>query len=87
MEFECGSSESEANRHKHGIDFDEARVLRDDPNLAEVPARTTDEPGILIVSRIADRHRSAIVAPRGGKIRIISVRRSRPEKVAIHEGT
>lgn len=87
MEFEFDPNKSEANRQKHGIDFDEARVLWDDPDLVEVPARTTDEPRSLVVARIGDRHWSAIVTPRGGKIRTISVRRSRPEEVAIYEGT
>ena len=86
MDFEFDSKKSETNRRKHGIDFDEARALCDDPELVEVPARTTDEPRTLVVAKIAGRHWSAVVTPRGGKIRIISVRRSRPEEVAIYEG-
>jgi uncharacterized DUF497 family protein len=86
MDFEFDPRKSETNRKKHGIDFDEARALWDDLELVEVPARTTDEPRTLVVAKIGGRHWSAVVTPRGEKIRIISVRRSRPEEVAIYEG-
>lgn len=86
MEFEFDPNKSEANRRKHGIDFVEAQALWDDPDRVEVPARTTDEPRSLVVARMASRYWSAVVTPRGGKIRIISVRRARPEEVAIYEG-
>jgi len=51
----------------------------------EVPARTTDEPRYLVTGRIKGKHWSAVVTYRQEKIRIISVRRSRHEEVAIYE--
>ncbi len=73
------------NREKHGIDFVEAQQLWDDPDLLEIPARTTDEPRFLVIGRIAGKHWSVVVTYRGGNIRIISARRSRVEEVAMYE--
>jgi uncharacterized DUF497 family protein len=70
---------------KHGIDFTEAQAIWDDPYLVEIPARTTDEERFLVIGKIQGKHWSAVVTPRNGNIRIISVRRSRNEEVAIYE--
>jgi uncharacterized DUF497 family protein len=86
VEFEFDPEKSRSNRLKHGIDFDAAQALWDDPDLVEIPARTTDEPRSFVAGRIGARHWSAVVTPRGEKIRIISVRRSRPEEVQLYEG-
>ncbi len=43
------------------------------------------EPRSLVVGLIGRRHWSAIVAYRGSSVRIISVRRSRVEEVALYE--
>jgi hypothetical protein len=53
--------------------------------MIEIRARTEDEPRYLVVGRIGDKHWSGIVAYRGERIRIISVRRSRKEEIAIYE--
>ncbi len=86
MAFEFDPRKSAANLAKHGIDFVEAQRLWEDPDLLEIPARTEDEPRWLIVGRLSTRHWSAVVTSRGGVIRIISVRRSRGEEVALYEG-
>ncbi|MEJ2317673.1 MAG: BrnT family toxin [Gammaproteobacteria bacterium] len=83
--FEYDERKSLANLTKHGIDFIEAQALWNDPYLLEIPARTTDEERFLVVGKIRDKHWSAVVTPRDGNIRIISVRRSRTEEVAIYE--
>lgn len=83
--FEFDQAKSQANKEKHGIDFDEAQALWDDPNLLEVPARTSDEPRFLLIGLIADKHWSVIVTYRADRIRIISVRRSRKEEIAAYE--
>jgi len=85
MEFDFDPGKSEANRKKHGIDFARARALWEDPDLIEIPARTTDEPRFVVVGKIGKRHWSGIVTYRDNKIRIISVRRSRPEEVELYE--
>lgn len=86
MEFDFDPRKNAANREKHGIDFDRAQVLWDDPMRIEIPARTQGEPRSLVIGMIEGRLWSAVVTHRGGKVRIISVRRSRAEEKAIYEG-
>jgi uncharacterized DUF497 family protein len=86
MEFEYDDTKSEMNKEKHGIDFEQAKALWDDPDLLEIPARTEDEPRYLVIGRIEDRFWSGVITYRDSRIRIISVRRSRDEEVALYEG-
>jgi hypothetical protein len=85
LEFEFDHENSESNRRKHGIDFTEALVLWSDERRLEIPARTKDEPRVLIIGKIQERHWSAVVTYREQRIRIISVRRSRPEEIELYE--
>jgi uncharacterized DUF497 family protein len=84
--LEFDDSKSRANARKHGIDFIQAQDLWRDPCLVEIPAMTVDEPRYLVVGRIGAKHWSAIITYRSQRVRIISVRRSRPEEVAWYEG-
>lgn len=83
--FEFDPAKSEANRAKHGIDFAETQCLWNDPMLLEVPARTADEPRYLVIGVIAGKHWSAVITYRNSNVRLISVRRSRTEEVALYE--
>ena len=85
MKFEFDSEKSKQNKKKHGIDFNEAQALWDDPDYIEIPAKTVDEPRFLAIGKIADIHWSAVITHRRENIRIISVRRSRPEEVDLYE--
>ncbi len=86
MAFEFDERKSAANKAKHGIDFVEAQALWADEALAEAPARSDVEARFLVVGLIGDTHWSAFITYRGQDIRLISVRRARPEEVAIYEG-
>jgi uncharacterized protein len=86
MEFEFDPEKSHSNRAKHGIDFEAAQALWNDPDFVEIPARTTDEQRFLIIGLIGNKHWSAVVTYRPEKVRIISVRRSRQEEVDLYEG-
>lgn len=86
MAFEFDGRKSAANAAKHGIDFVRAQALWDDPDLIEIPARTDDEPRWLVIARIGERHWAAVITRRTASIRIISVRRARPEEIALYEG-
>jgi uncharacterized DUF497 family protein len=86
VEFEYDEAKSAANKSKHGLDFEEARDLWLDEDLLEIPARAEDEERFLVIARIAELHWSAVVTYRSGAIRLISVRRSRPEEVSLYEG-
>ncbi|MGC8537238.1 MAG: BrnT family toxin [Rhizomicrobium sp.] len=85
MSFEYDPDKSAENKRKHGIDFEEAKQLWADAQWVEVPARTTDEPRWLLVGKIDEKHWPAVITRRGDNIRLISVRRSRDEEVAIYE--
>ncbi len=85
MEFEYDPTKSALNLSKHGIDFDQAQVLWDDPMLLEVPANTDGEPRFLSIGKIKGRYWAAIWTPRGDAIRIISVRRARKEEIRYYE--
>jgi uncharacterized protein len=85
MEFEFDPEKSDLNKQKHGIDFFEAQALWDDPDLMEIPAKTTDEQRFLVIGKIFEKYWSGIITYRGERVRIISVRRSRPEEVDFYE--
>lgn len=87
MEFEFNEEKSTSNKAKHGIDFVEAQELWDDPDLIEIPVRTSDEIRFLVIGRISGKCWSAVITYRGDNIRIISVRRARKEEVNIYEST
>ena len=56
MQFEFDPEKSVANKAKHGIDFEEAQRIWDDPWMTDAPARTEDEPRFLTIGRIAGQH-------------------------------
>jgi len=85
MEFEFDPRKSDGNKNKHGLDFYEAEALWDDPDLIEIPVKTSDEPHYLVVGKILGKHWSGIITYRSDKIRIISVRRARKEEIDIYE--
>lgn len=85
MAFEYDQDKSAADKAKHGIDFEEAQLLWEDPVRMEIPARVTDEPRWLVIAKIGDKHWSAVITRRAENIRLISVRRSRDEEVEIYE--
>ena len=86
MGFEFDERKSQANKAKHGIDFVDAQVLWNDPRRIEIPARTEDEARFLTIGKIGDHHWSAVITYRGDDIRLVSVRRSRDEELALYEG-
>jgi uncharacterized DUF497 family protein len=85
MDFEVDPSKSDANLRKHGIDFLVAQALWRDQALLEIPARTSGEPRFLVIARLQGLHWSAVITYRQQAIRLISVRRSRPEEVQLYE--
>jgi len=85
MSFEFDPTKSASNKKKHGIDFEAAKALWNDPHLLEIEARSSDEPRFLLIGMIDDMHWSAVITQRSEKIRIISVRRSRKEEVELYE--
>ncbi len=87
MEFEFDPVKSAGNKEKHGMNFREAQSLWNDPDLIEIPVKTSDEERYLVVGMVDGKHWSGIITYRSGKVRIISVRRSRKEEVELYEST
>lgn len=77
--------ESKINLEKHGIDFQTAQELWNDPDLLEFRLNSENEPRFLVIGCIAGNIWSAVVTYRNGKIRLISVRRSRKKEVELYE--
>ncbi len=84
--FEFDDRKSRANLSKHGINFIDAQLLWNDPNLLEIPAKTEDEARYLVIGKIDGKLWSAVITYRGTNIRLISVRRSRNEEAILYEG-
>jgi uncharacterized DUF497 family protein len=85
MHFEFNPIKSKNNKNKYGIDFIEAQALWDDPDLLEIPAKTTDEQRFLVIGKIEAKHWSGVISYRSENIRIISVRRARDEEIELYE--
>ena len=63
----------------------EALAGLDGLDRRECPGRTSDEPRVLAIGRIGDKHWTGIITYRNDTIRIISIRRSRNEEIALYE--
>ncbi len=84
-DFEFDNTKSSSNLIKHGIDFDSAQELWDDPELIELRVKSENESRFLVIGILAKQHWSAVITYRSNTIRIISVRRSRKKEVELYE--
>ena len=85
MNFEYDENKSLSNKQKHGIDFEEAKLLWDDDRMVELTASYEDEQRVINIGKINARFYTAVTTMRNGKIRIISVRRSRKKEIEVYE--
>ena len=85
IEFEFDPRKSAANLAKHGIDFVAAQEVWMDPDMMEIDARILDEPRTLVIGAAGGALWSAVVTARGRRVRIISVRRARPDERRLYE--
>jgi uncharacterized DUF497 family protein len=86
MHFEFDPAKSQANRAKHGIDFEQAQTLWRDADGLEVPSQFPGESRKLWIASREGKLWKAIFAERDGNFRIISVRRAREnERNAYYE--
>jgi uncharacterized DUF497 family protein len=83
--FEYDESKSQSNLVKHGIDFVESQELWNDLDLLEIPSKIQGETRFVIIGKINNKHWSGVITYRDQNIRIISVRRSRIQEVALYE--
>lgn len=85
VQFEFDPAKSEANRCKHGIDFEQARPLWLDPRRLILAAASTVESRHALVAQTGGKVWFAVFTVRQGRIRIISVRRARDREVKSYE--
>lgn len=85
MEFEYDSEKSKANEVKHGIDFERAKELWSDEDRLVIPARSESEARWAMLARYGARVWAAFYTLRGSRVRLISVRRARPNETAMYE--
>ena len=86
MDFEFDPQKSISNKKKHDIDFLEAQLLWEDPDCLEIPAKTKDEPRIILIGKIQETYWTVVFTYRKLQLRIISVRRSRDKEIQFYEG-
>lgn len=70
------------NTQSEGLGYEFAAEV----DFIEIPLKTGDEPRFLVIGKILEKHWSAIITFRDGKVRMFSVRRFRKEEVEIYEG-
>ncbi len=85
MEYEYDVGKSVANLDKHGIDFEEAKLLWDDPWAYEVKVAYKGESRYMLLARYAGSIWAAIYTLRGNATRIISVRRATKKEVSFYD--
>lgn len=85
MIFEWDPNKNEANRTKHGIDFETAKDLWNDENRIEVHVPHPVENRRVLIAKLGNRHWTAVYTVRSNKFRIISVRRAREKEVKLYD--
>ena len=83
--FEYDPNKSQINQQKLGIDFLEAQQFWQDDDLLEIMAKSETESRFLVIGKLNEKHWTAVITYRLDNIRIISVRRSRPNEVIWYE--
>lgn len=64
LTFEYDDKKSEQNYTEHGMGFDTAQSLWDDPDLLEIPAKNSDEPRYVVIGILNQKHWSAVITYR-----------------------
>ena len=85
MDFDYDPAKSATNKKKHSIDFEEAKGLWDDKDRLLVPARSETESRFAMLTEYRERIWVAFFTVRQDRIRIISVRRARPNEQEEYE--
>jgi len=82
--FEWDPVKSETNEVKHGINFEEAKAIWQDPGRAVLQSKHDGEPRQLTIGLLDGKMYTVVTTTRDGVTRIISARRSRKEEEAHH---
>ena len=85
MKFEWEENKSQANKLKHGTDFNTATKLWNDQDRIEIQTNFSAENRNALIGRIDDKLWTAIFTRRLYANRIISVRRARKKEAKLYE--
>lgn len=85
MKYEYDEKKSLSNKQKHGIDFEEVKVLWRDDRLLEIKTSFSSEIRYVNIGKIGDRFYTVVTTYRGNNIRIISARRARKKEIETYE--
>ncbi|ADN09438.1 BrnT family toxin [Sulfurimonas autotrophica] len=85
MKYEYDENKSLLNKQKHGIDFEDAKLLWNDDRMVEIETSYEDEIRFINIGKIGTRFYTIVTTYRKDKIRIISARRSREKEIEIYE--
>jgi uncharacterized DUF497 family protein len=85
MGFGWDQNKSQANKSKHGIDFNTATELWNDQDRIEIQTNFPAEDRNALIGKIGDKLWTAIFTRRVDDIRIISVRRARKKETKLYE--
>ena len=85
MKFEYDTKKSLSNKQKHGIDFEEAKLLWSDDKMVEIKTSYEDEERFINIGKITAKMYAVVTTYRKEGIRIISARRARKKEIEIYE--
>lgn len=86
MNYEYDNKKSISNKQKHGIDFEEAKLLWNDDRMVEILISYEDEERFINIGRINSKFYTVVTTIREEElIRIISARRARKKEIEIYE--
>jgi len=85
MEFVFGPAKSAPNESKHGVNSEQAKELWLDEDRLVIPARSDSEERWALLGKFEDKLWVVFYTHRGGRVRIISVRRARPKEVKFYD--
>ena len=85
MKYEYDNNKSLSNKQKHGIDFEEAKLLWKDDRMIEITTSYENEERFINIGKIDTKFQTIVTTFRGNKTRIISARRARKKEIEIYE--
>ena len=85
MKYEYDNNKSLSNKQKHGIDFEEAKLLWNDDRMIEITTSYENEERFINIGKINTKFYTVVTTYRAEKIRIISARRARKKEIEIYE--
>jgi len=85
MKFEWDDKKSHSNLVKHGIDFNTAKALWEDPDRVEIHTEYPIENRYILIGKIGGKLWASIFTMRGNTIRIISVRPIRKKETTLYD--